>query len=79
MAAGKQGKGKKLRRCSKHQGMYKQQYFQSETNKKKFLGRHIRNNPGDLQAIKRYEVDMGSADGNLGNLTAKGKKLADRL
>ena len=74
----KQGKGKKLRRCSKHKNKYQAQVSRTETNKRRRIGRRIRNHPNDQCAIKRYERDMGSADGHLANLTSKGRWLAKR-
>jgi hypothetical protein len=75
----KQGKGKKLRRCSKHVPMYKEQFFTTERNKKRTLGRRIRHHPNDLQAIKLYDAryHIGSA-GHLNNLTGKGRWLLER-
>jgi hypothetical protein len=72
-------KGLKMRRCSKHKTMYAAQVFATEKNKRKKIGRRIRSNPADKQAIKRYEETYGSADGHLGNLSAKGRKLKKRM
>jgi len=57
-------KGKKLRRCTaKSRAYYSLQVGKSEANKKRRLKRHIRTFPMDVQAIVRYEKDMGRANG----------------
>lgn len=72
-------KGKKLRRSNaKTRSIYAAQFAKTETNKRRKMGRHIRHHPLDQMTIKRYEVDMGSADGHLANLTSKGAELASR-
>lgn len=55
-------KGKKLRRCGKFKGYYSLQVSRSEVNKKRTLRNHIRRLPADLQAIARYEKDMGKVN-----------------
>ena len=72
----KQGKGKKLRRSSKHKTMYELQRHTTEANHKKKLGKRIRSNPNDKVAIARYEQTYGSAQVHLQMLTSKGRWLA---
>jgi len=72
-------KGKKLRRSNaKFRARYAANFAKVDVNKRKKMGRHIRHHPLDQVTIKRYEKDMGSADGHLANLTSKGKELASR-
>lgn len=74
-----EGKGKKLRRCTaRSKARYALQFGISERNKKRKLSRHIRNNPDDIQAIFRFEQDMGSAKGLLSSLTGRGRYLEYR-
>jgi len=78
-SAGKKQSGKKLRRCSKHANYYKIQAGRTETNKRRTLGRRIRNHPHDIQAIKLYnERYANTATGHLNNPSSKGRKLRRR-
>ncbi len=71
-------KGKKLRRCTAaSKARYKVQFGITDNNRAKKMRKHIRANPSDAQAKKRYEVNMGRAD--TFGLSSKGKKLEKRL
>jgi hypothetical protein len=58
----KERKGKKLRRITaKSKAYYSVQVGRTESNKKRKMGRHIRENPQDQGAIVRYEQTFGRA------------------
>ncbi len=73
-------KGKKLRRCAKHKNYYAVQAKRTDQNKKRRIGKHIRNHPDDVQAVHIYEKvkNYGSASGQIANATARGRKRQHR-
>ena len=68
----------KLRRCSKFKTYYKAQTFQTDKNKRRKLRKHIRSNPGDLQAIHAHEQVLNFGAVRDIGLTQRGKELEKR-
>lgn len=69
-------KGKKLRRCAKHKNYYAVQAKRSDQNKKRRLGKHLRNFPEDKQAVEIYEKvkNYGPTAGHLANATGQAQR-----
>lgn len=63
-------------RAAKRKAHYKAQFARTEANAKRRLRRHLRSNPGDAGAAKRYEFMYGTPEAV--GLSSKGTKLAAR-
>jgi len=63
-------------RASKRKAHYQGQFARTDKNAKRRLRRHLRANPGDAMAAKRYEFKYGTPEAV--GFSSKGTKLAAR-